>query len=378
MSKQRKFNRSNEPKKFNLRRDDDKVLNVDPSTIPTVSPITVLDNFGYSQEETPYFKVQEIEYPIIANGYNYTEQFFQSFTEKLNSRPFPGSADGHNMSWGGRSSTDLFLVGFKLESNGDGSGKVYFKNWIPERIGNKDNSAFILENKAGLVDYSLVAWTEDEEVVDDTTGQITMNVIKSIRGERNDAVEYGEGAMLQKTNAQVALDNNNEEEGQKMAKKSEIFAGLKTLKDNLEVTLPEVAKHLGLESLLITDAQKANLANFDEVVKLCGSQPPVEFVKDLIKAKKENAETARENLLEKEFGPKVFKETQKVNSSRKYVENILGDDELNEDRIKELKSDEAYLALKANEADFNSNDNEIGEIVGEKKTNKETSDVAEY
>lgn len=377
MSKQRKFNRSNEPKKFNLRRDDDKVLNVDPSTIPTVSPIAVLDNFGYSQEESPYFKVQEIEYPIIANGYNYTEQFFQSFTEKLNSRPFPGSADGHNMSWGGRSSTDLFLVGYKLESNGDGSGKVYFKNWIPERIGNKDNSAFILENKAGLVDYSLVAWTEDEEVVDDTTGQITMNVIKSIRGERNDAVEYGEGAMLQKTNSQVALDNTNEGEKKNMTKE-EILAGLKTLKTNLQITLPEVAESLGLSSLLITDAQKTNLANFDEVVKLCGSQPPVDFVKDLIESKKENATRERENLITSEFGPKVFKETQKVNSSRKYVENILGDDELTEDRIKELKSDEAYLALKANEADFNSNDNEIGEIVVEKKTNKETSDVAEY
>ena len=52
-----------------------------------------------------------------------------------------------------------------------------------------------------MVHYSLVSYTKDEIIQDDDG--ITINVIASIKGERNDAVEYGLGAMDQKTNEEA-------------------------------------------------------------------------------------------------------------------------------------------------------------------------------
>ena len=103
-----------EPKKINLRQSNDKPLKVDPSTIPNLVPDKILNQWTDGDND-PYFKVQEIKYPLAANGYNYTEQFFESFLSKVNRAPIPGAKNGHDMRWGIRANTDIILVGGKSE-----------------------------------------------------------------------------------------------------------------------------------------------------------------------------------------------------------------------------------------------------------------------
>jgi len=50
-----------------------------------------------------------------------------------------------------------------------------------------------------MIHYSLVSYTKDE-ILNDKNGKTIINVVGSVKGERNDAVEIGLGAMDQKTN----------------------------------------------------------------------------------------------------------------------------------------------------------------------------------
>jgi len=357
-------------KKLNLRVPDDALLTIDPTSIPTTIP---KDAQAEWIQDDPYFKIQEIEYPIIANGYNYTESFFKSFTKVLKSRPIPGSRAGHDMNYGSRAGTDLLVVGSKIESNKDGTGKVYLKNYILPIGASGDNTVFIKENKTNMVEYSLVSYTEDEEIYDDAGNYLRTDVIKSLGHERNDAVGYGEGAMEQKTNTQQGKENI----GEKRMDKKEILAALGTLKTNLEVTLPEIAKALNLESLLITDEQKETLAKHNSIVKLVGDTDPVEFIESLIKERKENAASVRSALIDKEFGPVEFPDTKKANSARIYAEKILGSDELTKEKLNEIKEDELYKKLSLERSDINDKSNIFGVVDG-KEESKTTLKVVDY
>jgi hypothetical protein len=204
-----------------------------------------------------------------------------------------------------------------------------------------------------MIEFSLVSYTKDERV-ELPDGSVSYNVIGSMFGERNDIVGYGEGAMEQKTNIL-------EEENKRMDKK-EILAALGTLKANLEVTLPEIAKTLGLESLLITDEQKTNLAKHNSVIKLCGTVDPVELIEGLKKERKENADAVRSAKITESFGVEVFEDTKKANKARVYAVKVLGNDELTDEKVNEIKADELYKTLALERSDINNPDNEIGEL----------------
>ena len=357
-------------KKLNLRVSNDPLLTIDPSTIPITIPKEAQEEWI---QEDPYFKIQEIEYPVLANGYNYTESFFKSFIKVLKDRPIPGSRDGHDTGWGARGVTDLLVVGGKIQSNKDGTGKAYLKNYILPVGGSGDNTVFIKENKTNMVEYSLVSYTEDEPIYDDAGNYLRTDVIKSLGHERNDAVGFGEGAMDQKTNTQQGKENI----GEKRMDKKDILAALLVLKTNNGTDLPEIAKTLGLESLLITEQQKTNLAKHNSIVKLCGDTDPVEFIEGFMKERKENAASVRSALIDKEFGPAEFADTKKANSARVYAEKILGTAELTEEKLNEIKEDAIYKKLAAERQDITSDANLLG--MGEKdKKNTTETEVVDY
>ena len=150
--------------------------------------------------------------------------------------------------------------------------------------------------------------------------------------------------------------------------KKDILAALLVLKTNNGTDLPEIAKTLGLESLLITEQQKTNLAKHNNIVKLCGDTDPVELIEGLMKDKKENAASVRSAKIDKEFGPVEFPDTKKVNDARGYAEKILGSAELTEEKLNEIKEDAIYKKLAAERQDITSDENLLG--MGEKdKTN---------
>ncbi len=188
------------PRKFNFRSDPDSRLAISPDTIPTLVPAESLKLFQDGDAE-PYFKIQAIPYPSKANGCTYTEEFWKSYINKLATRPIPGSSRGHETRWGARGPTDLLLVGAKLEPKGDGAGIVYLKNYIPPCGESGDNSMFIKQNKAGMLDYSIVSYTRDE-ISTLPDGSREVRCVESLRGERNDCVDYDTGAMEMKTNAE--------------------------------------------------------------------------------------------------------------------------------------------------------------------------------
>ncbi|GAG90089.1 unnamed protein product, partial [marine sediment metagenome] len=122
------------------------------------------------------------------------------------------------------------------------------KNYIPPVGASGDNSIFIRENKSDMIHYSLVSYTRDE-VDKDKDGNMIINIVGSIKGERNDAVEYGMGAMEQKTNEKENIGVADEDilikEEDAIMTKEELLESLATLKTNAEVTLLEVAKAMG-------------------------------------------------------------------------------------------------------------------------------------
>lgn len=359
-----KFNKS--MKKINLRASNDKPLRIDPDTIPNLVPEKILSQW-MDGDDSPYYKIQKIDFPLMANGYNYTKSFFESYVSKLNQRPIPGAKFGHETSWGARGATDIILIGAKIDNKKNDKGSVFLKNYIPPEGENGSNEILIKEAKSGMVEFSLVSYTRDERI-EKPDGASEWNVVESMFGERNDIVGVGEGAMEQKTNN---IDNKT---GENRMDKKEILAALKTLKVNLEITLPEIAKSLGLESLLITDDQKANLAKHNTIVKLCGDADPAEFIEGLVKERKENADAVRSSRIDKEFGPEVFEDTKKANQGRAYAVKILGTDELTDEKVNEIKEDEAYKTLAALRADYMNPENDLG-ILEDGKKNNSTSSV---
>lgn len=348
-------------KKINLRLSGDNTkLEVNPDTIPNLVPTKILSEW-MNGDESPHFKIQKIDFPILANRYNYTESFFESFVNKLNSRPIPGSKSGHETSWGKRAPTDILLVGGKIEKNGDGTGSVYLKNYFPPVGESGSNEILIRESKSDMIEFSLVSYTRDvrEELPD---GAVRYDVVESMYGERNDIVGYAEGAMQQKTNTtedqshRDSVDkNNNLGEGMD---KEKVLEALTTLKENNGVSLPEIAKHLNLEALIITDEQKAAVAKMNAVKALCGDADPEEFVKGLIKERKENAEAVREAKLVELFGAKEV--DGKENQVRTYVDSVIGDTELSEAKVNEIKQNSIFKTLAAEQAQYDSDFNRVG------------------
>ena len=184
------------PVVFNFKSEK---LTISSDEIPTLVPAMVMNELQKGDAE-PYFKIQAINFPINGGGVYpartaiYTQEFFESFLSVCKQRPIPGSKRGHE--WVSRPATDFYLVGGKVEGS-DGKGTVYLKNYVPPEGDTTPNTGLIRDMKAGMVHFSLVTRPKYE-----TEGE-EQRMIASAGAERNDAIEYGVGAMEQTTNSGV-------------------------------------------------------------------------------------------------------------------------------------------------------------------------------
>lgn len=170
--------------------------------VPTLIPEKKMQRL-MNGDESPCFKVEEIvdiSQPVFPTmnmyspvGVTFTPEFWDSYIGKLNQRPFPGSKRGHSGLFdSGTPSTDVYTVGGKREGN-----KVWLKIYIPKMGGESSNESLIRDADVGIVHFSIVSKTKDMISVDEN-GQITeFKAIQSITGERNDIVEFEQGAMDQ-------------------------------------------------------------------------------------------------------------------------------------------------------------------------------------
>ena len=190
-----KIGTSKNPVIFNFRSEK---LSLSPEVVPTLVPAIVMDELQRGDSE-PYFKLQAIKYPVEGTGVypsakaTYTEEFWESFLGVCKQRPIPGSKRGHEFA--SRPSTDFYLVGGKLEKSSKGKGTVYLKNYVPPEGDTTSNAGLIRDMKAGIVHFSIVTMPKYETEGDE------QHFTGSAGYERNDAVEYGVGAMEQSTNA---------------------------------------------------------------------------------------------------------------------------------------------------------------------------------
>lgn len=334
-------------------------LNLTDKDVPTLLNQEILNKWQNGDKE-PYYKIQAIQYPIVANGITYEESFFESFINKCVDRPIPGSKSGHETSWGVRPPTDFIMIGGKLEKNGDGTGTVYFKNYIPPAGESGSNEIFLRECQSDMIHFSLVAYCK-EIIERDDDGNTTIKITESVRGERNDAVEYETGAMKQVTNSKE-LENTNRGEGME---KGEILKKINSMRENGDISLKEIADTMSLSDQIITDVHRNALAVMNGLDKL-GVSDPVKEIEKLRNQIKENEESVFNSVLTENFG-KPGTETE-PNYVREYAEEKLKNksgDELTE-AIKELKNSPIAKKLIGDQIDPAVN---IIDSTGDKKQN---------
>jgi hypothetical protein len=187
--------------------------------MPNIEDVPILLNAKALQEiqrddNEPYYKVEAIEFPCEGTGGIYEKSFFKSFIDVTKNRPIPGSKRGHEFT--SRPSTDFYMVGGSIVENEDKkSGVAYFKMYIPKKGDTTDNYGFMRDCRANIVHFSLVTQPE-YNVRRDEDGQERRHFIRHVAYERNDAVEYGAGAMSQVVNAANA--SGDKVQGKSVAK----------------------------------------------------------------------------------------------------------------------------------------------------------------
>jgi hypothetical protein len=346
-----------------------KKIKLSPDEIPNLINAKTLKDWQAGDTD-PYYKIQKIDFPIISNGLNYVESFFESFISKLKDRPTPGSKSGHEMMYGKRPNTDLIMIGGKIESNGKGKGSVYFKNYIPHIGESGNNDVFIRENKSDMVHYSLVSYVKQER--EETPDGDIINVVESMYGERNDAVEWGTGAMKQVTNKDEKKEGNKSIKGESNLDKDELLKKLNALKANGELTLSDVAEAMGLQKQILTEDHEKALKTVNALNKM-GVENPVSFIKDLQERIKVDSESVRNAELDTIYG----NDPESKNFLRQYAGQQTKDlsGEKLKNKIEELKKDPIALKLAGNKADYTSDENFIGKAESKKKPDTEEKET---
>jgi hypothetical protein len=379
---------------------------VSPDTIPTLVPEEKMKSI-LEGDENPFFKVESIDYPVKGTGGIYQEQFFESFKNVMNDRPIPGSKRGHT--WESRPTSDLYTVGARMDKNGDGTGKIHMKIYIPPEGDSDSNAGLIRDAKANIVHFSLVTWPEYTVSKDDEGNEITY--FTASKGyERNDAVEYGAGAMQQTVNSndsgwldkarsliESGLFNTDDDsetpirdgvvmrsalrrmvsranaehkteiaelismidknKGATTVTKKEIIEAVSAAIENNSLTLKELATAVNCEDRLLTKNHSDALAMAEQFAEI-GVKDPVSSYKnmqDLI-AKTEKARV--ENKLKSEFDPNGLGEKNVLLS---YAVDKLGntpEDKLDE-AIAELKESPVAKNLAGQMADAGSEANQM-------------------
>jgi len=245
-------------------------------------------------------------------------------------------------------------------------------------IGQDNNGTYFYGQE--IIDSGFANKLIDTDIDSDKENTITeskMMVLNFNKKLSNNEYDHDKiSAMI--SDVKLNAHNNNENIGEERMERKDILAALLVLKTNNGITLPEIAKELNLGSLLITDEQKANIAKHNSIIKLCGEADPVEFIEGLMKERKENAIAVRSAKMTESFGVEIFEDTKKANKARVYAEKVLGDAELTDEKVNEIKEDELYKQLALERSDIDSPENVIVIHEESNKINTATTKVVDY
>jgi hypothetical protein len=170
--------------------------------VDTLVPKAAMDALTNGDPE-PFYKIEALDFPANGSGGVYDGSFFKSFINVTKERPIPGSKRGHE--WVSRGNSDFYTVGGRIDSTDNGkTGTAFLKIYIPPKGDSTENTGLIRDAKAGMVHFSLVT-KPDYNVkteTDEMGNKIQVRHFTATMGaERNDAMEYGGGAMTQIVNS---------------------------------------------------------------------------------------------------------------------------------------------------------------------------------
>lgn len=353
-------------------------LSVDPNTLKTLIPEKIL-KIIQAGDPDPYYVIEEIEdIRKPANRVEFTPDFWNSYLSVLKDRPIPGSKKGHlSPSSLENPENDLYTIGGKIENN-----KVFLKIYIPTQGSTTSNDGFIRDIKAGLIHFSIVSWTEDIIEIDEDGTIKSIKAVKSVKGERNDAVEVGLGAMDQKVNKDNNSSENNKSEKEKyiMSDKTynEVIQNIINHIDNGKINKIQVASDLKIE--IVTDEHRKAVKMLKEIEDLIGKDP-VDAIKKMKKneeaVKKQKYENVREKEMADAFGPLKIKvngkdtDNLKRQAAEPMVSKEIQDEKKLKDQIEQAKNNPVVKQLSFQYADMNSPVNNISGV-------SESSDSASY
>ncbi len=255
--------------------DDKSVLDIDPDSIPTLISDEQL-KVEQEGDDKPYYKIEKIDYPVLANGVLYRRSFFEEYLGKCEISPINGSKDGHHLEWGKRPPSDFQLIGGKIV--GGETGSVYLKHYIPPVGDNGScNKQFIKDCRNNKIHFSLVSYTRDLYEEDPATGETKITAIGSIKGERNDAVERYLGAMEQKTNANKSIEISNK--GEEIMEIKDMINAIHKALNYGNVDYEDVVEGLGLGDKMVNADHLAGAKLVDAFKKMNVEDPVAEITK---------------------------------------------------------------------------------------------------
>ena len=336
-------------------------------------------------DTNPYYVVEVIEnIDTPANRMIFTKEFWESFLKKLKRRPIPGSKDGHETSYLKNPPNDLYLIGGEIKDK-----KVYLKNYIPPDGATTSNKGFIRDIKAGLIHFSIVSYTEDELERDENGFIKSIKAVKSVKGERNDAVEVDLGAMKQKVSKSEKTDNIKQQNtgGYIMPENElqEIMQNLNNQLDRGKINIKDIAKQLKIN--IVQPEHTEALKLLKDIREIVGDDP-VKVIKQMkdnaYEVKRTAYDNKRENLMSKEFGPEKINHTGKEEENLKrqaaepYVsKEIISDEELKQ-QIEKVKENPVVKKLSFNVADYTSEENDLTGVVNQQQKKAEDKYSGRY
>lgn len=321
---------------------DSQVPEVKASDLPTLISEQQF-NILTEGDDDPFIFAQAIPFPVEGNGDVYGEEFFKSFLERNKARPFPGDKYGHSGAWYSRQATHFYQIGGEIKDN-----VAYFKLYVPPKTDSEENTSFIKDIKTNGVDLSLVSKVsymynqEDEKY----------HILSSEGSERNDAVGYGDGSM-----EQVVFNNKNDKQKESLGM-DEILKKLNALREDGNLSIPQLLEKLNASKFLKTDEDEANLKVYNSLVKELGSDPLAKL-KEMKDSITENADKVREAALTEAFGTKLNADGKTENEKRVMAETLMGDKEVNAENIEAVKKNSLYIKIAGQSADVNHEANSV-------------------
>jgi len=258
-----------------------------------------------SGDGSPFEFVQEVKfgdkYPAT-DGTIFDKSYADSYSEKANSVPIPGSAYGHTALHveKERVRNHVYVTAAKVVSE----DTMLLRHYVSNKMDKNDYDSLVSEIKAGLISTSLFGLYKYKTAAGKDGTQV-VHAIKSVGKERNDLVEWDQTGMASKmiaTSQKDVIDEYNEGDTPMDLNYDELIAALKDTMTKNRTDHVAVMKDLGLNIEVLTAAHKADLAVLGKVRQIAAGGDVEQIVTDAVAAQGNSFATLGDAAIEKEFG----------------------------------------------------------------------------